>query len=127
MKILALAALLALSGCAFGPRVTVANDVPPCERLIPPSLLEDTPPAPLPVPAKLPDGHDDARPWQGGFIEQTGQLEIANAKPAAVDFIYRECLKMHRERLEKDTRGFFGRLFGFAGGRIGEPAGSTKG
>lgn len=34
----------------------------------------------LPRSIKLPDGHDDARPWQSGFIGQTGQLEIANAR-----------------------------------------------
>lgn len=99
---------LALGGCVS---TVVANDVPPCERLIPASLLEKTPAAELPVSAKLPDGHDDARPWQAGFIEQTGQLEIASAKAPAVDHIYRECLALHRERLKKDTGGFFGRLF----------------
>ena len=118
MKIFALTVLaLALSGCVT-PRTVIANDVPPCERLIPPGMLEDTAPAALPVPAKLADGHDDARPWQGGFIEQTGQLEIANRKAPAVDHIYRECLKMHRDQLKRDTRGFFGRRFGFAGGRV---------
>jgi hypothetical protein len=85
--------------------------VPQCERLIPPALLKDTPPADQPVSAKLPDGHDDARPWQSGFIEQTGQLEIANGRAPAVDYIYRQCLAMHREQLKKDTRGFFARLF----------------
>lgn len=105
------AAALTLSGC-ITTRGVVANDVPPCERLIPASLLADTPPADMPQSAKLPDGHDDARPWQAGFIEQTGQLEIANTRAPAVDHIYRECLTLHRERLERDTRGFFGRLFG---------------
>ena len=38
------------------------------------------PPVPLPEATKLPDGHDDARPWQAGFVGQTGQLEIANAR-----------------------------------------------
>lgn len=37
-------------------------------------------PAALPESARLPDGHDDARPWQSGFIEQTGQLEVANGR-----------------------------------------------
>jgi hypothetical protein len=85
--------------------------VPACERLIPQSLLAPTPPAELPEPAQLEDGHDDAQPWQVGFVEQTGQLEIANGKPPAVDHIYRECLKMHRDALAKSNRGFFGRLF----------------
>jgi hypothetical protein len=29
-----------------------------------------------------------------------------------VDHIYRNCLELHREALRRDTRGFFGRLFG---------------
>ena len=112
MNKLAIAALpLILAGCVTTSGV-VANDVPECERLIPPSLLAKTPPADMPVSAKLPDGHDDARPWQAGFIEQTGQLEIADSKAPAVGHIYRECLRLHRERLERDTTGFFGRLFG---------------
>lgn len=82
--------------------------MPECERLIPPSLLEGTPFAEAPVSAKLPDGHDDARPWQAGFIEQTGQKQIADAKAPAVDHIYRECLKLHRDRLARDTRKFLG-------------------
>jgi len=102
------AAALALSGCVT---TTLANDVPECERLIPPSLTAPTPGADLPQARKLPDGHDDAQPWQAGFVEQTGQLEISNTKAPAVDHIYRECLATHRERLKKDTGGFFGRLF----------------
>jgi hypothetical protein len=66
----------------------------------------------MPVSAKLADGHDDARPWQKGFVGQTGQLEIANGQKAAVDHIYRTCLTIHREELKKATRGFFGRIFG---------------
>ena len=97
-----------LAGCVH---TTIASSVPNCERLIPPALLKDTPPADLPVPAKLPDGHDDARPWQSGFIEQTGQLEIANTRAPAVDYIYRQCLELHREQLKKDAGGFFSRIF----------------
>jgi hypothetical protein len=100
--------IVLLAGCVH---TAIANDVPDCARLIPQSLLAETPPADLPVSAKLPDGHDDARPWQSGFIAQTGQLEIANAKTPAVDHIYRECLAMHRDELKRSSRGFFGRLF----------------
>jgi len=88
----------------------IANDVPRCERLIPRSLLADTPPAGLPDVRQLPDGHDDAQPWQIGFIEQSGQLEKANGRAPAIDHIYRECLGMHREALRRSKRGFFGRL-----------------
>lgn len=110
-NLFAVAALALLSGCITAGGV-IANDVPPCERLIPTNLLAETPPAQLPSALKLPDGHDDAQPWQVGFLEQTGQLEIANTKAPAVDHIYRTCLEMHRERLKKDSRGFLGRLFG---------------
>ena len=75
-------------------------------------LLEATPPADLPESAKLTDGHDDARPWQKGFVEQTGQLEKANERPPAIDHIYRTCLEEHRRQLKKSNRGPIGRLFG---------------
>lgn len=91
-----------------------ANDVPPCEELVPPSLLEETPPADLPESAKLTDGHDDARPWQRGFVEQTGQLEKANGRTGAVDHIYRVCLVQHRKALKRSNRGFVGRLLSAA-------------
>lgn len=98
-----------LAGCVS---TAIANDVPACERLIPASLLADTPPAALPELRQLPDGHDDSQPWQIGFIEQTGQLEKANERAPAVDHIYRECLIMHRDALKRSKRGFFGRLLG---------------
>lgn len=101
--------LLLLSGCVS---TSIANDVPDCQRLIPASLLADTPPADLPEARQLPDGHDDAQPWQVGFIEQTGQLEKANERAPAVDHIYRECLAMHRDALKRAKRGFIGRLLG---------------
>ena len=74
-------------------------------------MRERTPPADLPVAAKLPDGHDDARPWQNGFVEQTGQLEKANDRGDNIDHIYGECLKLHREQLKRYTGGFFSRIF----------------
>lgn len=48
-------------------------------------------PAALPESARLPDGHDDARPWQSGFIEQTGQLEVANGRYADAIGIVSRC------------------------------------
>jgi hypothetical protein len=86
--------------------------VPRCEELIPSALLEAVPSADLPEARQLPDGHDDAQPWQVGYVEQTGQLEKANERPPAVDHIYRTCLRLHREALERSQRGFFGRIFG---------------
>lgn len=80
--------------------------------LIPAILLEPTLPVDLPESRQHADGHQDAQPWMEGFIGQTGQLDKANGKTPAVDHIYRECLKLHREALERSQRGFFGRLFG---------------
>lgn len=96
-----------LAGCVS---TAISNDVPACEELIPESLLAETPAADLPDARQLPDGHDDAQPWQVGFVEQTGQLEIANARTPAVNHIYRRCLELHRDALRRSRRGFFGRL-----------------
>ena len=71
-----------------------------------------TPGADLPEPSQHADGHQDALPWQEAFIEQTGQLDKANERPPAIDHIYRQCLALHREALERSQRGFFGRIFG---------------
>lgn len=67
-------------------------------------LLEAVPAAELPEARQLPDGHDDAQPWQVGFVEQTGQLEKANERAPAVNHIYRSCLEMHREALRRSRR-----------------------
>lgn len=98
-----------LAGCVS---TAIANDVPRCEDLVPQSLLAPVEGAELPETRQLADGHDDAQPWQIGFIEQTGQLEKANERPPAVDHIYRKCLEMHRAALKRSSRGFLGRLFG---------------
>jgi hypothetical protein len=97
-----------LAGCGH---IAVTGGVPNCQRLIPPSLLAAVPSAPLPEARQLPDGHDDAQPWQVGFIEQTGQLEKANERAPAVDHIYRNCLELHREALRRDTRRSFLGIF----------------
>lgn len=67
-------------------------------------------PVPIPVANALPDGHDDAKPWQEGFVGQTGQLEKANDRTRDTDYIYAECLNLHREALKRSDRGFLGRL-----------------
>lgn len=66
-----------LAGCAH---TVIQANASPCSALLPSSWLNGVSPAALPESAKLPDGHDDARPWQSGFIEQTGQLEVANGR-----------------------------------------------
>lgn len=96
---------LALSGCATFGSAPVYGDIPECERLIPDSLKQ-------PVPGvRIPDS-EEAEPWMQAFVGQTGQLDKANERGPAIDYIYSECLKMHREALKKAKRGFFGRLFG---------------
>lgn len=81
------------------------GDVPHCSELVRASgLLTETPAADPPVSAKLPDGHDDARPWQGFAIAQTGQLEKANLDKGGADRLYDKCEELHRVALEKATR-----------------------
>jgi hypothetical protein len=58
---------------------------------LPNSWLNGVPPADMPTGAKLPDGHDEARPWQSGFVEQTGQLEVANGRYADAVGIVSRC------------------------------------
>jgi hypothetical protein len=49
------------------------------------------PPVDQPESAKLPDGHDDARPWQKGFGGQTAQLETSNDRYGAAVGIVSRC------------------------------------
>lgn len=107
-----LVAALLLSGCATFGSPPVYGDIPDCERLIPPSLLKPVEGVDVPKPEQWPDGHQKAEPWMLGYLGQTGQLDKANENAPAVNHIYAECLKMHREALRKAKRGFFGRLFG---------------
>lgn len=102
-------ALALLSGCVS---TSISNDVPECERLVPPGLVAATEGVAMPESRLHPDGHQDAAPYIEGFVGQSGRLEIANTRPAAVDHIYRTCLQIHRERLRRSSRGFIGRLFG---------------
>lgn len=94
-----------LASCATFSSPPVYGEVPMCEKLIPASLKADVPGVPIP-------DSEEAEPWMQAFIGQTGALDRANSRPEAIDHIYSECLKMHREALRKAKRGFFGRLFG---------------
>ena len=69
------------------------------------------PPADLPQSAKLPDGHDDARPWQSGFVQQTGQLEKANDRTTDTIAIVNECERQRRAAVEAAKRKRFLGLF----------------
>lgn len=105
-------ALLLLPSCAGCASTVISNDVPHCEKLVPDSLLKPTESADIPEVSFWPDGHEKAEPWEVRSLQQDGQLEKANEKPAAVDHIYRTCLELHREELKNSQRGFFRRLFG---------------
>lgn len=100
--------LAAVSGCSTTP---VYGTIPECDRLIPPEMRKRTAPADLPTPANHPDGHEIAEPWMVALLGQTAQLDKANDRAAGIDHIYAECLRQHREALERTKRGFFGRLF----------------
>lgn len=107
--IITAAATTFLTGCAT---YSLSNDVPECARLIPASLLKPVEGVDIPAPVNWPDGHEQAEPWELGYLGQTGQLDKANENAPAVDHIYRTCLELHREALKRSQRGFFGRLFG---------------
>ena len=77
-----------LAGCAS---TVIRPSASPCSALLPDEWSAGVSPAPLPESAKLADGHDDARPWQSGFVEQTGQLEIANDRYTAATGIVSRC------------------------------------
>jgi hypothetical protein len=97
--------MLILCSCATFGSAPVYGEIPECERLIPDSLKQPVPGVPIP-------DSEDAEPWMQAFVGQTGALDKANERAPAIDHIYSECLKMHREELQKAKRGFFGRLFG---------------
>lgn len=106
-----LLASFTLSACATFGSPPVYGEIPECEKLIPSSLTGPVAGVAIPDAELYPDGHEKAEPWQLAFLGQTGQLEKANERPAAVDHIYRTCLQLHRTALNRAKRGFFARLF----------------
>ena len=99
---LPIVAALALTGCVTSP--PVYGDVPECERLIPDSLKADVPGVPIPE-------SEEAEAWMNAFVGQTGQLDKANERPDAIDHIYRTCLELHRDALNRAKRGWLARIF----------------
>lgn len=95
------------AGCVH---TAILPSVPECDRVVPKFLLEKTAPADIPEARQLPDGHDDAQPWQTGFLEQTERLQVADLKAPAVDHIYRECLALHRAAQKRSRPKFLGIL-----------------
>lgn len=99
-----------LAGCG-GARPVLTNAVPHCEKLVPAILLQPVEHAPVPEAKQLPDGHDDAQPWQEGFLIEGGQLDKANVRAPAVDQIYRGCLALFRDATDKAMRRRFLGIF----------------
>ena len=93
-----------LAGCAA---TVIQADASRCSDLLPSSWLEGVAPAPLPESAKLPDGHDDARPWQSGFVAQTGQLEAANGRYVDAVGIVRRCEDRDAAAVKRARRRWF--------------------
>jgi len=98
-----------LAGCAG--RAVLTNDVPHCEKLIPASLLQPVDHAPVPEAKQFADGHDDAQPWQEGFLIEGGQLDKANDRAPAVNQIYRGCLDLFRDATDRAIRKRFLGIF----------------
>lgn len=86
----------------------VQSNASSCSALLPSEWLAGVDPAALPVPGKLADGHDDARPWQLGFVQQTGQLEIANGRYADAIGIVQRCEARDAEAVKRARRRVLG-------------------
>jgi hypothetical protein len=71
--------------------------------------MKGVPPADLPESAKLANGDDDARPWQQGFVEQTGQLEIANTRYVDAVGIVSRCEARDAAAIKKAEGGLLSR------------------
>ncbi len=97
--------IVPLAGCAA---TVIAPSASLCSDLLPSSWLEGIPPAPLPDSAKLADGHDDARPWQKGFVEQSGQLEAANGRYVDAVGLVGRCEERDAKAVAKARPKFLG-------------------
>lgn len=107
MKLIgALVGLFSLSACVGSPAIIAS--VSPCSQLLPTEWTKGVAPAPQPESAKLDDGHDDARPWQKGFVEQTGQLEVANDRYSAAVGIVGRCEARDAKAVQRARPRFLG-------------------
>lgn len=94
-----------LAGCAH---IAIQANASPCSALLPNSWLDGVAPVDMPQSAKLPDGHDDARPWQAGFLGQTGQLEVANGRYVDAVGIVGRCEARDAAAVKKAKPRFLG-------------------
>src|SRR5882757_4337838 len=97
--------IVPLAGCA---PIVIQASASPCSALLPTNWVAGVPPVDLPASAKLADGHDDARPWQAGFVGQTGQLEIANGRYADAVGIVSRCEVRDAAAVRKARPKFLG-------------------
>lgn len=83
----------------------ISPDALSCSALLPDDWFAGVTPADLPEDRKLPDGHDDAKPWQQGFLSQTALLETANERYIAGVGIIKRCEERNAKALR--PRGLF--------------------
>lgn len=93
-----LPAMLGFALCAGCVATVATRDVPHCAQLLDASgLLNETAAAPLPVGDVVGD-------WQVFGLQQTGQLESANADKGGAARLVRTCEDLHREALAAAVR-----------------------
>lgn len=107
-RLRAIAMMLLIVPCVACAATIISPAASPCSALLPTEWLNGVPPAELPVSAKLADGHDDARPWQQGFVEQTGQLEVANGRYGDAVGIVSRCEVRDASAVKKARPKFLG-------------------
>jgi hypothetical protein len=90
-----------LAGCAA---TVIRSGASSCLVLIPTEWVQGVAPADLPEASVLDDGHDDASPWQKGFVAQTGRLEISNDRFITAWGIIDRCEKRDQERDRRATK-----------------------
>lgn len=93
-----------LAGCVA---TAISPDAVRCSELLPNSWDKGVDSVDLPETAKLPDGHDDARPWQEGFVGQTGRLEMSNGRYQDGIGIVRRCEERNAAAVKKARRRIF--------------------
>lgn len=93
--------------CACTRSTVMIPDAPACLAYVPPTMLAAVAGAPLPA-------DDSAGSWVAFANTQTGRLEEANEKPAAIAHIIGECERRHAAALakaERDSLRWWQRLF----------------
>lgn len=87
----AIATTLLTSLCAGCVPIVIQSAAGNCGRYIPDAWRQPVELGDPPVSAKLADGHDDARPWQSGYVVLLGKVEQMIDRDAAKDHIRDTC------------------------------------